>query len=111
VSDHFSSPRAIAMPHGDITDLYVFPSPTRPRHLVLAMAIHPNAGASDSFLDAIVCQLRVRPVSISATESGAPFTVSGDEFTFTFSFEEPVLERLANGPHRRPIVNCRPVPS
>ena len=35
MSDHFSGPRALAGPAGDICDVYTFPSPERPGHLVL----------------------------------------------------------------------------
>ena len=42
MSDHFSGPRAIAGPAGDITDLYAFPSPERPGHLVLVLDVHPT---------------------------------------------------------------------
>ena len=34
MSDHFSGPRALAGPAGDISDVYAFPSPKRPGHLV-----------------------------------------------------------------------------
>jgi uncharacterized protein DUF4331 len=43
MSDHFSGPRAIAGPAGDITDLYAFPSPERPGHLVLVLDVLPDA--------------------------------------------------------------------
>ena len=36
MSDHFSGLRAIAGPAGDVCDVYAFPSPDRPGHLVLA---------------------------------------------------------------------------
>ena len=39
MSDHFSGPRALAGPAGDICDVYAFPSPERPGHLVLVMTV------------------------------------------------------------------------
>ena len=39
MTDHFSGPRAIAGPAADICDLYAFPSPERPGHLVLVMNV------------------------------------------------------------------------
>ena len=37
MSDHISGPRALADPIADITDVYAFPSPEHPGHLVLVM--------------------------------------------------------------------------
>ena len=65
MSDHFSGPRAIAGPAGDITDLYAFPSPERPGHLVLVLDVLPNAPADSYFSDAIVYRFRLRPVTIA----------------------------------------------
>ncbi len=44
MSDHISGPRAIADPVIDITDVYAFPCPESPRHLVLIMNVFPYAG-------------------------------------------------------------------
>ena len=43
MSDHFSGPGALADPATDLTDLYAFPSPTRPGQLVLVMNVFPVA--------------------------------------------------------------------
>lgn len=48
MSDHFSGPRAIAGPAGDTCDLYAFPSPERPDHLVLMMTVLPLPEASSA---------------------------------------------------------------
>jgi Domain of unknown function (DUF4331) len=90
VSDHFSGPRSMANPHGDITDVYAFPSPERPGNLVMAMNVHPNAPADAAFSDAMDFQLRVRPVNV-ATQVGQTgcFVVGDDEFTFRFHFASP----------------------
>jgi hypothetical protein len=90
VSDHFSGPRAMAHPHGDITDVYAFPSPERPGNLVIAMNVHPNAPADAAFSDAMDFQLRLRPIDIAA-QVGQPgcFVVGDDEFTFRFHFASP----------------------
>jgi hypothetical protein len=72
VSDHFSGPRALAGPHGDICDLYAFPSPERSGNLVLVMNVLPNAGPSDFFSDAIVCHFRLRPVTTVHLDAGEP---------------------------------------
>ena len=90
MSDHFSGPRALAHPHGDITDVYAFPSPDRPGHLVLVMDAHPLAPGDAHFSDAIVCRFRLRPVTIAASGAGAALTVGEDELTFSVTFTEPV---------------------
>ena len=41
MSDHGAGPRSIANPEIDITDVFAFPSPERPGHLVLVMNIFP----------------------------------------------------------------------
>jgi hypothetical protein len=90
MSDHFSGPRAMAEPHGDITDVYVFPSPEKPGRLVIAMNVHPKAAADAVFSDAMTFQLRVRPVNIT-TQGGQPacFAAGDEEFTFRFNFTSP----------------------
>src|SRR5689334_25318099 len=88
VSDHFSGPRAIAGPAGDITDVYAFPSPERPGHLVLVMNVLPLATADSAFSDAIDCRFRLRPVSIGGTGPAAafPFASADQELMITCRF-------------------------
>jgi len=45
MADHFSGPRAISDPASDVADVYTFPSPERPGHLVLVMDVFPAACA------------------------------------------------------------------
>ena len=66
MADHFSGPRAIADPAADIADLYVFPSPERPGHLVLVLTVFPAAAPGALFSDAVAYRFRLRPVTISA---------------------------------------------
>jgi uncharacterized protein DUF4331 len=96
MTDHFSGPRAIAGPEGDICDLFAFPSPERPGRLVLAMNILPNAGPSAFFSDAIVCRFRLRPLTIAARGSAAAFTFGSveQELVFDVTFDAP---RRQNG--------------
>jgi hypothetical protein len=89
VSDHFSGPRAIAGPAGDICDLYAFPSPVRPGHLVLVMTVLPRAGPSAWFSDAISCRLRLRPVTVAAVGPAAGFAVGAEELVFDCTFDAP----------------------
>jgi Domain of unknown function (DUF4331) len=100
VSDHFSGPRAIAGPAGDICDLYAFPSPEQPGRLVLVMNVLPRADPSACFSDAIVCRFRLRPVSMD----GESFSVGPEETELVFdcSFDEQQHGRCAP-PHGEPF--------
>src|SRR6266446_6165927 len=87
MSDHISGPRAVADPVTDITDVYAFPSPETPRHLVLILNVFPYAGPTASFSDAVIYRLRLRSASI-ATDKRA-FAVGADEFIFDCTFDVP----------------------
>jgi hypothetical protein len=87
VSDHFSGPRAIAGPAGDICDLYAFPSPERPGRLVLVMNVLPRASLSACFSDAIICRFRLRPVTIASDGPGFAVGAEDDELVFDCTFE------------------------
>ncbi len=87
MSDHISGPRAIADPVTDITDVFAFPSPESPRHLVLIMNVFPYAGPSACFSDAVIYRLRVRSVSIAPNTRA--FAVGAGEFTFDLTFDVP----------------------
>jgi Domain of unknown function (DUF4331) len=87
MSDHFSGPRALAGPAGDISDMYAFPSPERPGHLVLAMTVLPNAGPGAIFSEAIVCRFRLRPLTINAKHRAFSFGSDESELVFSWTFE------------------------
>ena len=87
MADHISGPRAIADPVTDITDVYVFPSPESPRHLVLIMDVFPYAGPTVLFSDALTYRFRLRSASIASDRRG--FSVGADEFTFDCTFDVP----------------------
>jgi hypothetical protein len=90
MTDHNSSPRAVAEPAIDIGDLYVFPSPSRPGQLVLVMTVFPNAQPGALFSDAASYRFRVRPVTILARGPGSRFEVGTDEYDITCTFSAPV---------------------
>jgi Domain of unknown function (DUF4331) len=90
MSDHFSGPRAIADPAADIADLYAFPSPERPGHLVLVLNVFPIAAPTALFSDAISYRFRVRPVTAVTAGGAPPFAVGEDECAFTFTFAASV---------------------
>ncbi len=100
MSDHISGPRAIATPIADITDVYAFPSPERPGHLVMVMNTLPFAPANARFSDGLVYRFRLRPLSVAA---GGPalFDVASEEFRFDCVFTaaededgDPVIEQI-----------------
>src|SRR5262249_25472242 len=90
MSDHLSGPRALADPAIDLTDLYAFPSPSRPDQLVLVMNVFPYARPPALFSDAASYRLRIRPVAIPAGRPGSLFDVGTDEYAFTCTFSAPV---------------------
>jgi hypothetical protein len=81
----------MAGPAGDICDLYAFPSPERPGHLVLALTVLPIAMPTALFSDAICCRFRLRPLTIAATGAATAFTFAGEkeEIAFDFHFAAP----------------------
>ena len=91
MSDHFSGPRAIAGPAGDICDLYAFPSPERSGHLVLVLNVLPQATSDSHFSEAIVYRFRLRPVTIAGVGGATAFPFAGEdqELVFTCQFEAP----------------------
>jgi Domain of unknown function (DUF4331) len=89
MSDHFSGPRALAGPAGDICDVYAFPSPERAGRVVLAMTVLPMARPDSSFSDAIICQFRVRPLEIDKGKRSFKFGPPESEIVFAVGFEEP----------------------
>lgn len=91
MSDHFSGPRAMAGPAGDITDAYAFPSPEQPGHLVLIQDVLPDARVGSYFSDAIVYRFRLRPITIGGTGAATAFPFAGEdqELVFDCHFESP----------------------
>lgn len=89
MSDHISGPRALAEPIADITDVYAFPSPERPGHLVLVVNTLPFAPPSALLSDGLVYRFRLRPLTAAGAGDPAPFTVAEQEFVFDCVFSEP----------------------
>ena len=99
MSDHISGPRALADPIADITDLYAFPSPSRPQTLVLVMNTLPFAQPTDLFSDGLIYRFRIRPLSPTArTGHQAPFDTSGDETVIDCVFSDSTGEQDAGPP-------------
>ena len=87
MSDHFSGPRALADPTADISDVFAFPAPDSPQHLVLVMNVFGRSGPTAVFSDAIIYRFRIRPVELAATGPEAAFVPSKSEFTFDCTFD------------------------
>jgi hypothetical protein len=90
MADHFSGPRALADPASDITDVYAFPSPEQPGHLVLVLDVFPAAAPTALFSDALSYRFRLRPVTATAAGGTPAFVAGADEYTFDFGFDAPV---------------------
>src|SRR5947209_3261054 len=89
MSDHISGPRALAEPIADITDVYAFPSPERPGHLVLVQNTLPFAPPSARFSDGLIYRFRVRPVTTGGGDDPVPFVVGEQEYVFDCVFSTP----------------------
>ncbi len=75
-SDHQDSPATIAHPGADITDPYIFPSPSNPNNVVLVMNVHPlipmGQGLSTYFDPGVLYQMKFDTTS----ENGATLAQS-----------------------------------
>ena len=89
MSDHFSGPRALSDPAADMSDVFAFPCPDSPQHLVMAMNVFSKAGPSALFSDAIIYRFRLRSAAIASTGLTAAFAVGSDEVVFDCVFEVP----------------------
>jgi hypothetical protein len=98
MSHHISGPRAVAEPIADITDLYAFPSPEHSGQLVLVLNTLPFAPPSAAFSDGLIYRFRLRPLSTSDREDGAPFVPGGEETVIDCTFSAPSAGHGANAP-------------
>src|SRR5215470_8245975 len=89
MSDHFSGPRALTDPAADISDVFAFPAPDNPHHLVLIMDVFGKSGPSAVFSDAVIYRFRIRSVDIAATGPEAAFAPSKSEIIFDCVFDVP----------------------
>ena len=101
MSHHISGPRAVAEPIADITDLYAFPSPEHSGRLVLVLNTLPFAPPSAVFSDGLIYRFRLRPLTASDREDGAPFVAGGEEIVIDCVFSAPAGGHGANGPGKK----------
>src|SRR6059058_2595306 len=92
MSDHISGPRAVAEPIADITDVYAFPSPDRPGHLVLVLNTLPFAPPTARFSDALLYRVRIRELIRSEPDAGTPFSPTDDDIVLDCVFSTPEPE-------------------
>jgi Domain of unknown function (DUF4331) len=97
MSDHISGPRALANPIADITDVYAFPSPERPGHLVIVMNTLPFAQPSDTLSEGLIYRVRLRPLTPSGMSDAAPFIADSREFVFDCVFSPPTAPDAGTG--------------
>jgi Domain of unknown function (DUF4331) len=90
MADHFSGPRAMGDPAADITDVYAFPSPERPGHLVLILNVFPAAAPTALFSDAVTYRFRARLVTSASAGATPAFAIGEEEYAFNFTFAAPV---------------------
>ena len=100
MSHHISGPRAVAEPVADITDLYAFPSPEHPGRLVLVLNTLPFAPPSAVFSDGLIYRFRLRPLTASTGQDGAPFAAGSEEIVIDCVFAAPAGGHGANGPEQ-----------
>src|SRR4051794_6197304 len=96
MSDHISGPRALSDPIADITDVYAFPSPERPGHLVLVMNTLPFAKPWDPLSEGLIYRFRLRPLG-EGVPGGAPFTAADEQVVVDCVFAPHVHP---NGPRQ-----------
>src|SRR3954454_7879886 len=92
MSDHISGPRALAEPVADITDVYAFPSPERPGHLVLVMNTLPFAKPLDLLSAGLIYRFRLRPLRRREPGEPRPFATLDEEFVFDCVFSPPTSD-------------------
>ena len=91
MSDHFSGPRAIAGPAGDITDLYAFPSPERPGHLYSFWTCcqTPPPTRTSRTRSSTASGYGRSPSKASGQTTAFPFAGEDQELVFSSHFEAP----------------------
>jgi hypothetical protein len=104
MSDHGSGPRALTDPAADLTDVFAFPAPGNPQHIVVVMDVFSRAGPSAAFSDAVIYRFRIRRATVAASGPAAAFAVDDDEVAFDFTFDVP---EGSDAVHSRQRGQCR----
>ena len=88
-ADHVDGPVTIEHPVADISDLFAFPSPNKPGHLVIAMDVYPFVPSKGHFSDKVTYSFAIKRVKKNADGIHSAFVTTGDEFRFSCDFITP----------------------
>ena len=92
-SDHQDAPTLIAHPAADITDVFVFPSPSNPANVVLAMDSHPlipkGQGAQTYFDPQVMYQFKISHAAAGLEDQVIQFKVNGADQNQTITVYGP----------------------
>jgi hypothetical protein len=107
-SDHQDSPVTIARPGADITDPYIFPSPTNPNNVVVVMNVHPlipsGQGPMTYFDPGVIYQMNFDTKSENAT-TPSPTITRNEVIQFTFGTPGPNQSVSVYGPATAPTTD------
>jgi hypothetical protein len=105
-SDHQDSPVTISRPGADITDPYLFPSPTTPTNAVVVMNVHPlipsGQGGSTYFDPGVVYQMNFDTTSENGSQFPAQSITRNEVIQFTFGPAGPNQSVTVYGPAAAP---------
>jgi len=96
-SDHADTPAIAAMPGVDLSDVFIFPSPTNSNNVVLAMCVHPlippGGGPSVVFDPNVLYQFKIDNTGDSVEDLviQAKFTGTGPSQQVSISFGKPLM--------------------
>lgn len=105
-SDHQDSPVTIARPGADITDPYLFPSPTNPSNAVVVMNVHPlipsGQGTTTYFDPGVVYQMNFDTTSENGSTFPSPSITRNEVIQFKFGQPGPNQSVTIYGPAAAP---------
>ena len=97
-SDHADTPEIFASPGTDLTDVYMFPSPTNPNNVVLAMNVHPligpGMGGSVGFDPNVLYQFKIDTNGDYVEDKVIQFAFFGRGPNQTFAMSGPVAPTM-----------------
>jgi len=88
-SDHIDGPITINDPVADLTDLFAFPSPNQPGHLVLILDVYPYVSGSNHFSDRVTYSILVKRAEKAGSGLSTAFETGEETFRFDCTFEVP----------------------
>ena len=107
-SDHQDSPVTVSRPGADITDPYIFPSPTNPNDVVVVMNVHPlipsGQGLSTFFDPQVVYQMNFDTKSENA-QTPSPSITRNEVIQFSFGDPGPNQSVTVYGPAAAPTTD------